>query len=66
MHLPSQDQELLSFPEELQLDSFRELRRVLDTVVAGLDKVTALREQLSNRQQEIREFLARQAHADEK
>lgn len=66
VHLPSQDQELLSFPEELQLDSFRELRRVLDTVVAGLDKVTALREQLSNRQQEIREFLARQAHADEK
>lgn len=66
VHLPSQDQELLSFPEDLQLDSFRELRRLLDTVVAGLDKVTALREQLSNRQQEIREFLARQAHADEK
>ncbi len=53
-------------PEELQLDSFRELRRLLDSVVAGLDKVTSLREQLSNRQQEIREFLARQAHADEK
>ena len=49
-----------------QLDSFRELRRLLDSVVAGLDKVTTLREQLSNRQQEIREFLARQAHADEK
>lgn len=65
-HLPSQDEQLLSFPEELQLDSFRELRRLLDNVVAGLDKVTALREQLSNRQQEIREFLARQAHADEK
>lgn len=65
-HLPSQDEQLLSFPEELQLDSFRELRRMLDSVVASLDKVTALREQLSNRQQEIREFLARQAHADEK
>lgn len=49
-----------------QLDSFRELRRLLDTVITGLDKVTALREQLSNRQKEIREFLARQAHADEK
>ena len=66
VHLPSQDEQLLSFPDELQLDSFRELRRLLDSVVAGLDKITALREQLSNRQQEIREFLARQAHADEK
>lgn len=62
----SQEEQLLSFPEELQLGSFRELRRLLDSVVAGLDKVTALREQLSHRQQEIREFLARQAHADEK
>jgi len=66
LHLPSEDEQLLSFPEELPLESFRELRRLLDSVVAGLDKVTALREQLSNRQQEIREFLARQAHADEK
>ncbi|WP_019340563.1 hypothetical protein [Stutzerimonas stutzeri] len=66
VRVQSEDEQLLSFPEELQLDSFRELRRLLDSVVAGLDKVTALREQLSNRQQEIREFLARQAHADEK
>ncbi|WP_217475482.1 hypothetical protein [Stutzerimonas stutzeri] len=66
VRVQSEDDQLLSFPEELQLDSFRELRRLLDSVVAGLDKVTTLREQLSNRQQEIREFLARQAHADEK
>ncbi|MEL7560542.1 hypothetical protein [Stutzerimonas chloritidismutans] len=66
VRVPSENEQLLSFPEELQLDSFRELRRLLDSVVAGLDKVTSLREQLSNRQQEIREFLARQAHADEK
>jgi hypothetical protein len=66
VRVQSEDEQLLSFPEELQLDSFRELRRLLDSVVAGLDKVTSLREQLSNRQQEIREFLARQAHADEK
>ncbi len=65
VRVQSQEEQLLSFPRELQLDSFRELRRLLDSVVAGLDKVTALREQLSNRQQEIREFLARQAHADE-
>jgi hypothetical protein len=66
VRVQSEDDQLLSFPEELQLDSFRELRRLLDSVVAGLDKVTSMREQLSNRQQEIREFLARQAHADEK
>lgn len=66
VRVQSEDEQLLSFPEELQLDSFRELRRLLDSVVAGLDKVTSLREQLSNRQQEMREFLARQAHADEK
>ena len=66
VRLQSEDDQLLSFPEELQLDSFRELRRLLDSVVAGLDKVTSLREQLSHRQQEIREFLARQTHADEK
>ncbi len=65
VRVQSEDEQLLSFPEELQLDSFRELRRLLDSVVAGLDKVTSLREQLSNRQQEIREFLARQAHAGE-
>ncbi|WP_181296189.1 hypothetical protein [Pseudomonas sp. Q2-TVG4-2] len=66
VRVQSQEEQLLNFPEELQLDSFRELRRLLDSVVAGLDKVTSLREQLSNRQQEIREFLARQVHADEK
>lgn len=66
VRVQSHEDQLLSFPEELQLDSFRELRRLLDSVVAGLDKVTSLREQLSNRQKEIREFLARQAHADEK
>ncbi|MCJ0975269.1 hypothetical protein MST27_18010 [Pseudomonas sp. PS1] len=66
VRLQSQEDQLLALPEELQLDSFRELRRLLDSVVTGLDKVTALREQLSNRQKEIREFLARQAHADEK
>jgi hypothetical protein len=66
VRVQSQEDQLLSFPEELQLESFRELRRLLDSVVAGLDKVTSLREQLSNRQKEIREFLARQAHADEK
>lgn len=66
VRLESQDEALLNFPEELQIDSLRELRRLLDSVVSGLEKITALREQLSARQREIREFLARQADADEK
>lgn len=63
--LASEEERALSLPAEPQLDSLRELRRLLDRVVSGLDKVTALREQLSQRQREIREFLARQADADE-
>jgi hypothetical protein len=63
--LPSQEEQLLKFPEEPALDSLRELRRMLDTVVAGLEKVGALREQLGQRQREIREFLAQQADVDE-
>lgn len=63
--LQSEEEQALSLPAEPQLDSLRELRRLLDSVVSGLDKVTALREQLSQRQREIREFLARQADADE-
>lgn len=66
VHLPSQDEQLFDFTRELQLDSFRELRRLLDDVVAGLDKIAALRDQLASRQREIREFLDRQADADEK
>jgi len=65
LRVQSQEDQLLTFPEEPPLDSLRELRRMLDTVVAGLEKVGALREQLGQRQREIREFLARQADADE-
>jgi hypothetical protein len=34
-------------------------------VVSALDRVGAIRDQISHRQQEIREFLARQAALDE-
>ncbi|MCQ4297166.1 hypothetical protein NAU58_16430 [Pseudomonas stutzeri] len=61
----SNEEQLLKLPEEPALDSLRELRRMLDTVVAGLEKVGALREQLGQRQREIREFLAQQADVDE-
>ncbi|WP_434457188.1 hypothetical protein JQR85_18075 [Stutzerimonas urumqiensis] len=61
------DQEkLLHLPDTLAGEHLRDLRRVLDGVVAALDKVGALREQLAHRQAEIREFLARQSHADER
>jgi hypothetical protein len=62
----SREESLLSLPQELQLDSQRELRRVLDTVVAALDKVVTLREQLADRQKEIREFLSRHTGQDER
>lgn len=47
-------------------DSERELRNLLDTVLAALDKVNQLREQLAARQKEVREFLAQHANKDER
>lgn len=62
----SQEEQLLRLPEAARLDGARELRRALDEVVAALDKIGALREQLSHRQEEIREFLARHAEQNER
>lgn len=62
----SHDDGLLAFPLELSQDTFRELRQLLDSVVSALDRVGALREQLSQRQADVREFLARQESQDEK
>lgn len=64
--LASEEEHLLRLPEAARLDSARELRRALDQVVAALDKIGALREQLGNRQEEIREFLARHAEQNER
>lgn len=64
--LPSQDEQLLDFSETPPLDTSDELRRLLDSVVAGLSRISLLREQLQQRQQEIREFIESQVHADEK
>ncbi|MCY1341404.1 hypothetical protein D9M68_119080 [compost metagenome] len=63
--LDSQEDALLDLSGDAQLDSQRELRRMLDSVLNALDKIAALREQLGHRREEIREFLARQAHQDE-
>lgn len=64
--LASQEDELLRLPEAARLDNTRDLRRALDQVVAALDKIGTLREQLSHRQDEIREFLARHADQNER
>lgn len=53
------------FPADINQGSQRELRQLLESVVASLDRVTALREQLSQRQADVREFLARQENLDE-
>lgn len=54
-----------SFPLDINQDSQRKLRQLLESVVTSLDRVTALREQLSQRQADVREFLARQENLDE-
>ncbi|MGG2398556.1 hypothetical protein ACJRW5_16595 [Pseudomonas sp. SH1-B] len=64
--LPSQEEQLLRLPDAVRLDGARELRRALDEVVDALDRIGALREQLSHRQEEIREFLARHAEQNER
>ncbi|MGF6690074.1 hypothetical protein M2318_000118 [Metapseudomonas resinovorans] len=64
--LGSQEEGLKAFPTDFKGDTLRELRLVLDQVVSALDKVSSLREQIRNRQQDIREFLARQSSEDER
>jgi len=57
---------LLGFTTNLQQDSIQELRQLLNSVVSSLDRIAALREQLSQREADVREFLARQESLDEK
>ena len=64
--LHTHDEQLLELPEASRLESARDLRGALNEVVGALDKVTVLREQLQQRQEEIREFLARHAASDER
>nr|MBO2509534.1 hypothetical protein [Gammaproteobacteria bacterium] len=60
------EEQLLDLSSERALDSQRELRRILDEVLHALDRIAVLREQLGHRQDEIREFLSRQAVEDER
>jgi hypothetical protein len=61
----SHEDELIEVAPAEALESQRELRRMLDSVVQALERVTSMREQLSQRQEEIRDFLLRQANQDE-
>lgn len=63
--LSSEEDQLIKLSDDAQVDNQRELRRMLDNVINSLDKISALREQLRHRQDEIREFLARQADQNE-
>lgn len=57
---------LLGFDPAHAQESVRDLRQQLDSVVAALDRIGTLRQQLSQRQEDVREFLARQESQDEK
>lgn len=60
-----QEEELVTFPAEASAESLKEMRRVLENVVAALDRVGVVRDQLVQRKKEIREFLARQSEQSE-
>lgn len=57
---------LLELSATLAQESFRELRQLLDSVVTALDRISSLRQHISLRQEDVREFLAQQESQDEK
>lgn len=57
---------LLSLPADRMPDTVQELRGALDSVVAALEKIARLREQVAIQEQEIRRFLAQHADSDER
>lgn len=61
----SQEEAFGSFLANAKQDSPRDLRNLLDSVVGSLERVTSLREQLSQRQADVRDFLADQESQDE-
>lgn len=64
--LESFEEGFTGFSENLAKESARELRQLLDSVVAALDRVNTIRDQLNQRQDDVRDFLARQESANEK
>ena len=64
--IKASEEGLLKLDPALAQETARELRLLLDSVIAALDRIGNLRQQLSQRQQDVREFLARQESQDEK
>lgn len=64
--LMPREEGLLGFDPAQAQESTRELRQLLDSVIAALDRISTLRQQLNQRQDDVREFLARQESQDEK
>lgn len=62
----SHEDGLQAFTLEPAQDPVRALRELLDSVVSALSRVQTLREQLHQRQADVRDFLARQDSQDEK
>ena len=56
---------LLGLPSDSQLDSASEMRAILDNVVSALDRIAVLREQIREREADIRKFLREQLDGEE-
>lgn len=56
---------LLGLPSDSNLDSNSEMRQILDNVIAALDRIAILREQIREREADIRQFLREQLDGDE-
>lgn len=63
---PTTEDGFLALSAALTQESFRELRQLLDSVVTALDRISSLRQHISLRQEDVREFLAQQESQDEK
>lgn len=56
---------LLGLPSDSDLDSTSEMRAILDSVVSALDRIAVLREQIREREADIRQFLREHLDGDE-
>lgn len=63
--LQPEEEAVLKLGEDTPLHTVDQQRSMLDRVVKVLDRISLLREQLSQRKQEIREFIARQSEQND-
>lgn len=55
----------LHLPQAINFDSARDLRQMLDGVVTSLDKIHSLRDQIAQRQQDVKSFLEQQSNKND-